>query len=314
MKKTSLIIIIVIAILLSSCTSSADVQKESENASVSSDKASLYKVQLLSNMDDGIFKSDSEKYNPTEDSFYETEKDAIQTVNIGKNKLELKYVSQKHYTDGSVVDVYFDEDNNVEYSKGENTFFVKAKGEFLNQYTPSHLSETDLLDHINSYIFSYVANEDYKDYVYECSTKIVVSKKDVAWAETKDGFYLPKSSYEKVRSYLIEYRKYSHDLPTADALIIQCDGNGNITHFYNYAYSVKWEDASFESKSVDQSISLFLRDNLNSKYNLKNYQIDSQRLIYSNNEIRLSLTLSITLDDQVGQFVVLCPLIVSKSA
>lgn len=318
MKKTTLIIILIIALLLSACNANTDTQEESRNDPVSSNKASPYKVQLLGNMDEGIFKNDTEKYASAENSFYETEKDAIQAVEIGKNKLELKYVSQKHYTNGSVVDIYFDEDNNVEYSKGENTFFVKAKGEFLKQYTSSQLSETDLLEHINSYISSYVANEDYKDYTYRCSTKIVVSKENAAWAETKDGFYIPQSSYETVRSYVIEYRKYSDELPTADSLIIHCDGDGNITHFYNYAYNAKWEDASFESKSVDESISLFLRENLSSKYVIKNYKIDSQRLIYSDNEIRLSLTLSLTLsstlDDDGEGVVALCSLVISKSA
>ena len=297
MKKTVLIFIIVISIVISSCNSQPI--------------SSVYDVQLFGDIEKNIFNNDVEKYYSTQSSLYKVEEEIIQDVNIGKCKLPLKLTAQKRYYDGAVVDIYFDEDNGIEYSKSQKSFSVSSKGDVLKIYPYSKLGEKELLEHVDSFVLKYVEKEEYSNYIYSCKTTLTVLTETSAWKESKDCFYLPTNSTETITGYTVEYRRYSGDFQTSDSLVINCDKNGNVESFYYNRCDVDWDSVAFQTEIIEQSISSFLSKNLNSQYNLESYTIDSQRLVCVDKEIKLSLVLSLTLKNSSDQFVTLCQLMMS---
>ena len=153
------------------------------------------------------------------------------------------------------------------------------------------------------------------NYVYTCSTKLQVSKPDAAWNETKEGFYVSAETGETVRSYTVEYRKYYNNYKTADYLSVNCDPNGNILAFAFYDSNTDWLGGEFDAKSVEQSVEKYLKDSIKSEWQIEDYKITNECLVYVDGKICLSADIELTLTkngDKSNTISPVCALRISK--
>ena len=111
----------------------------------------------------------------------------------------------------------------------------------------------------------------------------------------------------------MEFRKYSQGFQTADSVVVICNNAGDIKGIYNYEYNVNWENSSFDKEKVNDSVEDFLKNYISSEYRLLDYSVESQRLVYLDNQIKLSLSISVTLQSGKDEIVILCPCLVSET-
>ena len=90
-----------------------------------------------------------------------------------------------------------------------------------------------------------------------------------------------------------------------------CTANGDITGFYYYEHNIDWAESVFKKELINNSIDSYIKDSLSKEYNLLDISIESERLVYLDDEIQLAVSVELTLLDNNEEVVVLCPLLLS---
>ena len=276
-----------------------------------------YTVQLYSGIESGIF-NNSIKLNTKDASTSEIINDSTETTfMLGKQTITADLVSKivDNNSLKSIYKNYESKDKNITYSKSTNndSFFIRAKNEkFLSSPDYKESTEENFLKFIRTYISSFIDVKLLDDYVYSCTTTMVVSIPDATWKESKNEFYIAQDDSETVTSYKVEYQKYCNNMPTADKIVVVCDKDWSITDFYYYQYNIDWNTVKFDNDMVYESVKKFLESNLNTDNTLVDFNIQSQFLTLNNGEIELSVTAEVILKCDGEEFVVLCSMYLSQ--
>ncbi|MBR2387613.1 MAG: hypothetical protein IKB02_02470 [Clostridia bacterium] len=301
MKKIIILILIVLILMLNSCSNT---------------ESDLYGVELTSNLEGKVFK-DSVTVVQTDKYLTNKYDSPIATkVVLGKVELEADLISVNNYEYKSNQNVFLSKDKNIEFRKSTDygSFTIQSKNNtVLVSFDEDSLTEEKLKCYVLDYISNYIDIDRLSDYEYNCSTSVVVAKQNASWKETKDTFYLPQDDTEIVTDYKMEFRKYSQGFQTADSVVVICNNAGDIKGIYNYEYNVNWENSSFDKEKVNDSVEDFLKNYISSEYRLLDYSVESQRLVYLDNQIKLSLSISVTLQSGKDEIVILCPCLVSET-
>ena len=301
MKRIIILTLVILILMLNSCSNT---------------NSDLYGVELTSNLEGKIFK-DSVTVVQTDKYLTNEYSSPIETkVVLGKVELEADLISVNDYEYKSNQNVFLSKDKNIEFRKSTDyeSFTIQSKNNtVLVSFTEDSLTEESLKKYVLDYISTYIDIEHLNDYEYNCSTSVVVVKPNASWKETKDAFYLPQNDTEFVTDYKIEFCKYSQGFQTADSVVVICNNSGDIKGFYNYEYNVNWENSSFDKEKVKDSIEIFLKNYISSEYSLLDYSVESQRLVYLDNQIKLSLSISVTLQSGKDEIVILCPFLLSET-
>lgn len=299
MKKIMILILLIIIVAFSSCSIKSE-----------------YDIRLTSNIEGNVFDDSIEIYKIDEVLTETIQEPVGETFKLGKKEISADLISKKFYTHKGQQNIYLSNDKKIEYRKNTDAdiFCIRAKEDYiLSRYVGMELTEEQLIEHVNSFLTTYIDMLEYGDYVYSCSTSVVIAKENAAWKEEKSEFYIAKNAYESVSSYKLEYQRYFNDLPTSDSIIIICDECGNITDFYYYKYDIDWNTSNFETDKITQSVQSFLNQNIQSDYDILDYKIDSQCLVYIDQKIQLSLSVEITVEKDEEIMVLLCPMMLSDS-
>lgn len=320
-KITSLFIAITLLLLTTSCNTqhseitSDESKKNDEIYDIFTAHAVTYNVQLDGELETNILKNSHPKIS-IESSTEEFDTSNKIQIKLGKYESDANYVSKKTYTDGTVVNIYSNEDDNATYTQVENSdvFTVVSMSRTpLTSYPETVTSEKDLTNRVSEYLSKYIDISSIKDYSYHCTTNLYVISDNGAWNEAKNGFYIPATENEEIKNYTIAYVLYSGGYETADSIIVKCDETGNIISLQNYNYGVDWSRAKFDESKIKKSIDDYLNKYLNSGYTLKEYEIVSKKIIYSQNSIKLSIVIDVKVDNDGTVIAVKCPLQISPT-
>lgn len=301
MKKISLFVLLLSILTLVSCS---PIQGD------------MYEVRITSNMEGDVFKESAEVYQTDEVSTVKYDNPIESKIMFGKKEMVVSLTSTKKYTHKSNQNIYISNDKNTEYRKSidNDSFTIQSKNDtVLAPFLHDTLTDQILKNSIIEYMSAYLDIDILNSYNYSCYTSVVVSKSNASWKETKEFFYLPKDNTESIMSYRIEFSKEYKEFKTSDNIMIVCNAKGDITGFYYYDHNVDWEEASFDQVKIKESINAYLEENLSKDYDLCSYSVESQKLVYLDGEIQLSLAVEISLTKDNEEIVVLCPLLLSNS-
>ena len=274
-----------------------------------------YDVRVAAGMEENVFDKSIKVYNSEKFQEIKIPEAIKENFNLGKKEVSADLYSKKIYEHKGQKNIYQSTDGNVEYWKNIDNicFGIKAKNNYsLSKYEGIELTENQFIEHIKAYLDMYLDTNEYKNYVYSCVTSVVISKENATWKEEKKGFYKKKDDSETVSSYHVEYQRYYNDLPTADKIIILCDKDGNIKALYNYKYNVNWSDSNFKQDKINLNLQQFLKKYVNKEYTVVGHKVESQCLVYMDQDIKLSIMIEMTLKINEEEFVTLCPLILSE--
>lgn len=275
----------------------------------------FYKIRLTSDIEGNIFNDSAEIYRTDDVTTEKYSQPVEQKLELGKKEVTAGLTEIREYSHKSSQKVFLSKDKNIEYQKSveNDSFRIQAKNKtILQSFTGESLSEQAIKSHINNYLSAYISTDILNNYVYSCRTSVVVSKTDATWKETKNEFYTPSNDTETVTSYVIEYRKYYEGFATADCITVRCNNNGDITGFYYYEHNTNWSNAHFEEKKISESVNDYLNKSISSKYKITDYHIKNQKLVVLDQDIKLAVSVEVTLDNNGDKFAVLCPLILSN--
>lgn len=154
-------------------------------------------------------------------------------------------------------------------------------------------SESQYLAWLNPVVEKYL-KVDLSDYIFECKT-------DVKGGETKNGFIVdtPDSDIE-VRSYFIEYEKYTNNNRVIDRIRVLFSSNGDVTAIVRFDSRIK-DDSIIEidETKLYNSIDKALKDTYSdSKYDLVSYEISEESLKAYENNIFLMCGITLKLFDK----------------
>ena len=320
-KIPTIFMLILLLLLTASCNTesgksiSNESSKDEAMYDVFFDSDVTYNVKLDGKLETEILKNSHPKIS-IESSTEQFDTSKKVQIKLGKYELDANYVSKKTYTDGTIVNIYSNEDDNATYTQVENSnvFTVVSTSQTpLTSYPETVASEKDLTNRVNEYLSKFIDISSIKDYSYQCTTNLYVRSENGAWNEAKNGFYVPTAENEEIKNYTIAYVLYSGEYETADSIIVKCDKTGNISSIYNYNYGIDWSRAKFDESKIQKSIADYLNKYLNSGYTLKEYEIVSKKIIYSQNSIKLSLVIDVKVNNDGTVIAVKCPLQISPT-
>ena len=273
-----------------------------------------YDVRLTANIEQAVFKNSVTIFETDEVSTERFDKPIECEIAFGNKKIVVDLTSVKNYVHKSAQQVYFSKDKNIEYRKSTkfDSFTIQAKNDtVLATYTEDTLNEQLLNEAVIDFMSAYIDIATLNEYVYSCTTSVVVTKPTASWKETRDGFSLPSNNTESVTTYKLEYRKFHQEFATSDSIVVMCTENGDITGFYYYEHNIDWAESVFKKELINNSIDSYIKDSLSKEYNLLDISIESERLVYLDDEIQLAVSVELTLLDNNEEVVVLCPLLLS---
>lgn len=301
MKNVIVSFFLIFVLILTSCTSS---------------KQNSYDVKITASIENSVFKDSVEVFQINDMSTQKFDNPVECNFKVGKKDVLADLILKKDYAHKSRENVYLSKDKNTEYVKSidHNSFTIKSqKDTVLSSFKNEILTEQNLKNCVNDFLSSYIDINALNNYNYSCTTSVITTTSTAAWKETKDIFYLPQNDAEMVISYKIEYRKYFQNIATSDCVVVICNSYGEITACYYYEYDVDWGNSTFDNAIMHECVANYLEENISSEYYLIDYKIDSQQLIYVDEEIQLAVSVELTLEKNNEEVVVLCPLILSHT-
>lgn len=346
MKKI-LPILLIMMMLLTACSTGNTTPSTTEpplfpidfpTISIPSSQNTVYDVQILASGtldNDSVFKN---TFLANEVATGLPAKERIQTPTQYTVKLGSKSIVGTHaqnlrysYGDGSddLYHVFLNATGDIEYrvSANRNAFYITKAVEdvngnnmtdnsaILSAFEGNDLSEQALLTHVRNYISDYIDITTLEDYIYTCTTSVIVSKPSAAWKETIDSFYIPANETsdqtERVTGYDFKFYKHHNGYQTGDCVIVFCKPNGDIYYMYYNDYDIDWNRYPIDNTLLNQNISTHISQAVKDRYTIKTQEMMSQQLIYQNGKIKLSCVYGLTLTDEDGEIDIACPLMIT---